>query len=1094
MLYYLDQFFLPQVGAFSPADAYRGMYDPALVVTSVAIAVLFAFVALSIAARMAVAGRSVERLAWAFGGAVCMGGGIWSMHFVGMLAFELPCIVGYDATGTLFSMLPGALASGAALFTLSRPVAPTSGRLLVGALFMGGGIGAMHYSGMAAMRPAAILVYDPLLVGLSIVVAVLLAFLSLGFQFRYARFGLADRTATLVAATIMGFAIAGMHYTAMEAALFFPLEGYDSAGLDLAPGLLALVIAIIAVLVAAIALATTNAARQIELVSRLSDEVAQRTRIEGIAREGQARLQAIVDSVADAVITIDRAGQIRQWNSGAEQMFGYGAGDAVGADIRMLMPEPHRAGHQGYIDRFLDSREPRVIGIGRELVAVRRNGEEFPVDLQVTEVQGIDDVMFTGILRDITERKRAERELIEARRQAEEASRAKSGFLATMSHEIRTPMHGVLGIARLLSSTPLNARQGQLVQNLIRSGQALTGVINEILDFSKIEAGHVELFDVEFDLREMMSEIAVLFGEQCHSKGLEFIYFIDEGVPTRLRGDPVRLRQVLVNLAGNAIKFTERGEILIELTLGEVSEQGLTLGFAVSDTGIGIPGEHQATIFESFRQADESMSRARGGTGLGLSITRQLVELMDGEIDLDSEVGRGSQFRFTVRLRHAAESGDAPRPSRRLPRSLSALLLDANRVSACVIARYLKGWNVETTKAASLSEAREVLLDAGSPPDVLILDLRTLNAHTSELPAEIDALRSDAKTEIILLEGMEQSVLAGDPSGLDAYATLMKPVRPSDLFDSLSAVAAGSPSPKLAGWLARTPTGPTRSRFNARVLLAEDNSVNQDVAEAVLENLGCEVFIAPDGASAVQAFGEQVFDLVLMDCEMPEIDGFEATRRIREIERVRSGEASETDRRAAIPIIAVTAHALPEMRDRCLEAGMNDFVVKPYDENQLAEAMQRWIDLAPGPQDGVAGDASPAMRSPAAVGTDTAGSLLDPALIAQIQAMEARGRTGLLADIVEKFADGARAKVGEMRACCDKGDGEGLRLAAHALRSSAAAVGARELMSRCSAIEAMAGSDGAPAARPSLEDLDGLLEATLEALGSIGVGRNDDDR
>ena len=508
-----------------------------------------------------------SRWAWASAGAFSMGGGIWAMHFIGMLAFSLPCGVSYDPLGTLLSMIPGILASGVALQVISRVSTPGPTRLIIGAIFVGAGIGAMHYSGMAAMRPEAVLRYDPGTVAVSVIVAVVLAFISLAGPFPAAplfdvRHGGDRHRGVDSGAGGVGHAL---HRDAGVAVL--PDAQLRRPNDVLPTTLLVLLITVITVLIAAIALVASIAGRQSELAAGLKDEVARRRALELEAEGGRARLQAIFDAVVDAIVTIDARGHIQQWSSGAQRIFGYAPDEVVGADLTILLPVPHRSRHDGYITSFLKTREAKIIGIGRELTAIRKDGTEFPIELAVSEVRNGDEVFFTSILRDITERKRAESELVRAREQAEAANLAKSQFLATMSHEIRTPMNGVLGMASLLATTSLNVRQRRLVENVSRSGQALLGIINDILDFAKIEAGKFDLSAVPFDPREAVAELTDLFSEPCAKKGLEFIYFVAEDVPAQLIGDPVRLRQILVNLVGNAVKFTDRGEILVEVSL-----------------------------------------------------------------------------------------------------------------------------------------------------------------------------------------------------------------------------------------------------------------------------------------------------------------------------------------------------------------------------------------------------------------------------------------------------------------------------------------------------------------------------------------------
>ena len=510
--------------------------------------------------------------------------------------------------------------------------------------------------------------YQPILVGVSVVVAVALAFVSLSVRYQLRRYSAARRWGRrLVAAAIMGTAVAGMHYTAMQASVFFPVPGFGGEPVTSTTLMMAFPITIISTLIAVIAVVASIAGRQAELAAWLKAEAARRQALEQEAQEGQAPPAGdFRRRVVDAIVTIDPTGRIMQWSSGAQRIFGYAPGDVVGADLKMLMPVGSRAHGAGEVAGRFGAGGEGIMGVSHELTAVRKDRAEFPAELTLTEVRSGDDRFFTVILRDITERKRAEDELVRARDQAEAANLAKSQFLATMSHEIRTPMNGVLGMANLLASTVLNERQQRLVENVSRSGQALLGLINDILDFAKIEAGKFELSAVPFDPREAIAELTDLLSGRCAEKGIEFVYFVDEAIPPQLVGDPIRLRQVLVNLVGNAIKFTERGEILVELSLTSSDAESVVLSVAVEDTGIGIPPEQCARVFESFHQVDGSMTRARGGSGLGLSITRQLVELMGGRISVESEFGRGSRWfalygsGFRIRRRGASCRATSP--------------------------------------------------------------------------------------------------------------------------------------------------------------------------------------------------------------------------------------------------------------------------------------------------------------------------------------------------------------------------------------------------------------------------------------------------
>jgi len=953
---HLNWRFFPVYDSIDPTTAYSHAYAAGLVALSVVVATLAAFVALSTSGRIVAADSRGARWAWTCAGATAMGGGIWGMHFIGMLAFTLPCGVGYEGVGTVASMIPGILASGVALWVISDRTEPGFQRLAVGAVLMGAGIGLMHYSGMAAMQPEALLRYDPMLVAVSVVVAIGLAFVSLGIRFRLRGLGSSSVLATVAAAPVMGFAVAGMHYTAMQASIFFPLPDAPLANMAMSPMFLAALITVFIVLVMAITLVATFAGRQVELAQSLEAEVARGKVLEKDAESG--------------------------------------------------------------------------------------------------------------------------------RQQAEAANHAKSQFLATMSHEIRTPMNGVLGTASLLATTPLNERQTQLVENLVRSGQALLGIINDILDLSKIEAGRFELAMVDFDPRELVAEVTDLFCERCTSKGLEFVYFIAEDVPRQLTGDSARLRQVLINLVGNAMKFTERGEILIELSLAKDGEDQIILLSSVRDTGIGIDDDQRTRIFESFHQADASMTRSRGGTGLGLSIVKELVHLMGGDIGVESEIGRGSRFWFTVQLARSAEDHSVVADRRAIERPLRVLVIDSNAVSADVMSRYFSSWGIDAVMHGSAAEGEIAWQEAIRSErrfDVAIIDVKGLGCDGIKLARKIRAEEGGARTEVVLLIALDGSIADASLESVGAFAMLTKPPRPSVLFDCLASIASGARDNGVASFYVRRTGRQAQIAFDARILVVEDNAVNRDVATGILENMGCSVVTAPDGRSAAQLSIQEQFDLILMDCEMPVMNGFDATKRIREIEKVTEGLRGTDPSRSHVPVVALTAHALLEVRERCLEAGMDDFLVKPYDEQQMIDMLGRW--LTPREVSLTRGNGIAAAPVPPAAGVTEA--TLDMVAIGKIRAIAARRGSSLLEDIVTQFAEISPPLVATMLEKIREGDLPGVWHAAHNLRSSAAAIGACLVSRRCAEIESMARENKTFPSEEVLTALDRELAGAIQQLREL---------
>ncbi len=684
------------------------------------------------------------------------------------------------------------------------------------------------------------------------------------------------------------------------------------------------------------------------------------------------------------------------------------------------------------------------------------------------------DELNDSLRKRITRHEEDQRALILARDAAEGAALAKSEFLANMSHEIRTPMNGVLGLSELLQGTDLNRRQQYLVDMIHRSGRSLLNIINDILDFSKIEAGKLVLDERPFSLRAFIEDIGEMFSETAHRADLELACDMPAGMHEAYRGDVERIRQVLTNLVSNALKFTEQGEVVVGVAQVTADAQQARLRFSVKDSGIGIPLEHQARIFDSFTQADGSTTRQFGGTGLGLAICKQLVQLMHGSIGVESTPGHGATFWFEVPLRKArrAEAADAPLDGAAL-HGLSVVVIGPADSARGVLCAQLEAWGVKVSTAPDGARGLELLRRqaAAAAPAAAVIFPRDL----SDMPASYFTTRVRGESglghvRLIMLTTVANLESTGELLAVGVSAYVTKPVRQRDLH---AALLAGAPKLSHAE-AARNRAG--AGRFSARVLLVEDNAVNQELARSLLESLGCEVRLATNGREALDAVTlspldalREPYDLILMDCQMPGMDGYAATSELRRWESQQGN--------ARMPIVALTANALEGDRERCLAHGMDDYLAKPFSRDELERMLGRWLPQTVAPTHSESRDVTTAPQPHS--------SVLDSKIIERITALQRDGKPDLLAHLIGLFFASVPRLLSEIEFGLTAGDAGLVRRAVHTLKSSSANLGGTALAKLCGELEAQARDDALPAVAARIDVLHFELDGVIAALRAL---------
>jgi PAS domain S-box-containing protein len=959
--------------------------------------------------------------------------------------------------------------------------------------------------------------------------------------------------------------------------------------------------------------------RAVRIIGAMLDITA-RKRAEEALQESEARTRAILETAVDAIITIDEWGTIESINPATERLFGYPAAELVGRNVKVLMPPPYREEHNAYLHNYLSTGQKKIIGIGREVAGRRKDGTTFPMDLAVSEVRLGARRLFTGIARDITDRKRAEEalreseerfrgtfknaavgiahldpttghflrlnekyctivgyphdelmqktvhdithpddmdkgdagthpvftlekrflrkdgstvwvdlsvsfqpdadekpaycisilqdisqrkqledELRQAKEAAEAANRAKDEFLANVSHEIRTPMNAILGMTDLALDTELTDDQRQYLRTVRSAADNLLGMINDLLDFAKIGAGKLELALGDFSLRAMVGDTLRALAVRAHTRRLELIYQVQPDVPDALVGDAGRLRQILLNLVGNAIKFTDTGEVEVRVEAGSggcqrpvealPEQQGVDtlrspeafLRFTVRDTGIGIPRDRQDAIFQAFAQADSSTTRRYGGTGLGLTIAARLVALMGGTITVDSAPGQGSTFAFTARLGLQPRQ---PQPAVARPlallRGLRVLVVDDNATTRRLLEGWLRGWQMESQAVGDGLAAMGALcqgVSSGQPHALVLLDACMPDTDGLALAAKLREWAELSPIRIILLTLGDRPGDAARARELRIDAHLLKPVQQDELLETINQVmsratgeGAREERPRSGGLVPR----PSPLASGLSVLVAEDNEFNAQLMEHLLARRGYRVRLAGTGREALALAEEGAFDLLFLDVHMPELDGFEVVQAVRERERAAGGH---------LPIIALTARARPEDRAQCLAAGMDDFLAKPVQAADLWAAIDRVLQKDEGGRMKEEKDKTPATDSsfilpPSSLG----GSLINPRVL--------WAACGGEAAILEKICQAFRARlpddVAAVQDALRERDAPRLRKAAHKLCGMVAAF-SPVAAGVASDLEDRAAQGQLEEARPLVGQLEAIAPELMRQVGGLSV-------
>jgi PAS domain S-box-containing protein len=1021
----------------------NGSYDLTLVALSMLVGIGASFVALDSTSR---ATTSTERARawWLFCGGLSLGLGVWAVQYIGMMAFRLPVPVVYDLPEVLVSLVVAVLAGWLGLLLITSSSFPWT-RWIFGGTVVGAAVAGVHAIGMLAINTQARMEWNLGIVGAASVVTILLSLAAIryGHHFRHEPQQFTGRR--IAAAVAMGAGIAAIHFTEMLAVTFWPGAAPVQTGNGISiPSLGFVILILVTFLVIVLPVAGALIDR------RLAVETSAR-------RDTEERYRQLFARTPTAVYQITLDGRLLDCNDAFLRLLGYTSREACLADWKT---SKHLSQEQRIPLVAELIRTGQLIDV--ETCLVRCDGSMIWVTENATLVRGEPGVedFFEGTLIDISERKRAQIAWAQAAAAAEAASMTKSEFLANMSHEIRTPMNGILGMTELALGTELTHEQREYLEMVEISAESLLVLINDILDFSKMEAGKLTIDPVEFDLSQTLDGIVRTQASRAHQKQLELAYDLQANVPTTLIGDAGRLRQIVLNLLSNAIKFTEQGEVVLRVSAADGGPGRTVVHFAVSDTGIGIPYDMQASVFDAFTQADSSTTRKFGGTGLGLTIASQLATLMNGRIWVQSQPGVGSTFHVTLPFDVVA----APAPAVEVPDESvlvgrPVLIVDDNATNRWILTDMVRRWGMRPTSvdsAAAALSALELGLADNDPFELALLDYQMPEVDGLELAARIQAMtrkhHGAATTMVLMLSSVGHGVGSAICAEAGISASLTKPVRQMSLLETVLAALRGRSAARTIVRPSRLPASPGRRPARPlRLLLAEDNPVNRRFVTVMLEKGGHVVQAVDNGRLAVDAVRSGAFDAVLMDVQMPEMDGIEATGIIRNDERTTG---------ARLPIIALTAHASERDRQACLDSGMDAYLTKPVRSDVLLGLLAE-----------VTGGSLP--LTPAAPRDFNPDTLL----------RSVGGDRKLLAELTGLLRESAPAMLADVRESVIAGDPLMVERAAHRLRGSISLLGACDAARTAATLEKMGRGGNVAGGLSHCDRLEDQVRSLLAELG-----------